>query len=299
MFTHLLVPLDGSRLAEAVLPTAARLAQILGAQVTLLHLVERNAPRTVHSEPHLTEPQAATAYLAAVAGRAFPPAARVDWHVHSAEITDVANAIAAHAAELGVDLIVLATHGRGGVKQWLFGSIAQQVIGRSRLPVLVIRPEPEGNPAFECRKLIIPLDGQPAHEGSLPVAGALARMCGAGLHLIACIPTLGTLKGEEAAAGKLMPGAAKALLELAEKNAEDYVQAKTGELRAQGLDVTAEVCRGDAAETISAAAERLGADLIVLGTHGKAGMDAFWSGSLTPKLSGRSHLPVLLVPVAG
>ena len=81
MFKHLLVPLDGSTLAEAALPTAAYFAQTLGAGVTLLHVIERNAPDTVHRERHLTEPGEACDYLGEVRARAFPPEAQVEQHV--------------------------------------------------------------------------------------------------------------------------------------------------------------------------------------------------------------------------
>jgi nucleotide-binding universal stress UspA family protein len=87
------------------------------------------------------------------------------------------------------------------------------------------------------------------------------------------------------------------MLELSQQGAVDYLRAKIDGLRQQGLTAAAEVARGDATSAIVATAERIGADLIVLGTHGKAGMDAFWSGSITPKIANRTHLPLLLVPV--
>ena len=69
-------------------------------------------------------------------------------------------------------------------------------------------------------------------------------------------------------------------------------------LQATGLTVKAAIRRGDPATAIVEAAYAAHADMIVLGTHGKAGMDAFWAGSISPKISGRSKLPLLLVPVA-
>ena len=73
MFKHLLVPLDGSQLAEAALPAAAYLAQKLDATVTLVHIIEHDAPAEVHGERHLTNADEANAYLTEVARRAFPP----------------------------------------------------------------------------------------------------------------------------------------------------------------------------------------------------------------------------------
>ncbi len=80
--SHLLIPLDGSRLAEAALPVAAALAERLGARVTLLHVLERDPPREVHGEPHLGAAGEACAYLDEVAARAFAAVAPVVRHVH-------------------------------------------------------------------------------------------------------------------------------------------------------------------------------------------------------------------------
>jgi nucleotide-binding universal stress UspA family protein len=306
MFKHLLVPLDGSRLAEAALPAAAYLAQKLGASVTLIHIIERDAPPAVHGEPHLTNPDEACAYLNGVARRAFSPDLPVECHVHTGETADVARGIVDHAGEFTPDLIVMCTHGWGGLRGVLFGSIAQQVVARGTTPVLLIRPTPPlpspayaegGEVPFTCRRLLVPLDGDPDHEHGLPVAAELARACLAGLHLVFVVPTLGTLSGEHAATGLLLPGATREVLELARQDAEGYLSRRVTRLQAQSLSVTAEVCRGDPTTAIVNTAQGVGADLIVLGTHGKLGMDAFWAGSITPKISSRSRLPLLLVPV--
>jgi nucleotide-binding universal stress UspA family protein len=88
-----------------------------------------------------------------------------------------------------------------------------------------------------------------------------------------------------------------ALLEMEEQQGREYLQRHLVELRGQGLTADAEVKRGEPVTTITNAAESLPADLIVLGTHGKTGSDAFWSGSATPKIASRSQIPLLLVPV--
>jgi nucleotide-binding universal stress UspA family protein len=298
MFRHLLVPLDGSRLAEAALPAAAFLAQKLGASVTLIHIIERDAPQAIHGERHLTNPDEAHAYLDEVAGRAFPDDVQVERHVHTSEMKDVARGIVDHVDEFAPDLIVMCTHGQGGLRDLLYGSIAQQVVALGTTPVLLIQPtDASGEAPFTCRRLLVPLDGNPDHEHGLPVAAELARICSAGLHLVFVVPTLGTLSGEQAATGLLLPGATREILELARQDAEGYLQRHVAWLQARGLSVTAEVCRGDPTAAIVATASAFGADLIVLGTHGRTGMDAFWSGSVTPKLSSRSKLPLLLVPV--
>jgi nucleotide-binding universal stress UspA family protein len=298
MFKHLLVPLDGSRLAEAALPAAARLAALLDAQVTLVHVVERKAPPEIHGERHLADPDEADAYLEEVAGRAFPAGVHVECHVHTDEVRDVAASLTEHVGELGPDLIVMCTHGRGGLRTWLWGSIAQQVIGRGTTPVLLIQPEGRAeSPEFVCQRLLVPLDGNPEHEQGLAVAIELARACRADIHLMMVVHTLGTLPGHQAATARLLPGVTSLVLDMSEEGAEALLRQKVAQFQSSALPMTVEVCRGDPALAIVRTAQRVQADLVVLGTHGKAGMDAFWSGSVAPQVSSRSHVPLLLVPV--
>jgi nucleotide-binding universal stress UspA family protein len=297
MFKHLLVPLDGSSLAETALPAAAYLAQLFGASVTLIHVIEKDAPKEIHKDRHLTEPEEAEAYLKDVASRAFPEGTKVEWHVHIEEVKDVARSIVLHAQELEPDLLVMCTHGRGGVRDWLMGSIAQQVVAAGKTPLLLIPPLDEGQTAFSCRLALVALDGLPDHEQALPLAAELAKVCNATLYLLMVIPTLGTLKAEEAATSKMLPTAMAATLDIAEESGKGYLGRHLARLQSEGIKAGAEVARGDALPVIVETVQRLHADLIVMGTHGKTGMDAFWSGSVTPRLSHRSQVPLLLVRV--
>jgi nucleotide-binding universal stress UspA family protein len=297
VFKHLLVPLDGSSLAESALPAAAYLAQVFAASVTLIHVIEKDAPKEIHKDRHLTEPEEAEVYLKEVAGRAFPGETKVEWHVHVEEVNDVARSIVLHAEELEPDLVVMCTHGRGGVRDWLMGSIAQQVVAAGKTPLLLIPPHDEGLASFSCRLALVALDGVPDHEQALPVAAGLAKVCKAALYLLMVIPTLGTLKAEEAATGKMLPSAMSATLDIAEESGKNYLARHLGRLQSEGTKASAEVARGDALAVIVDTVQRIGADMIVMGTHGKTGMDAFWSGSVTPRLSNRSQVPLLLVRV--
>jgi nucleotide-binding universal stress UspA family protein len=298
MLAHLLVPLDGSRLAEAALPAAAVLAARLSARVTLLHVVERDPPREVHGERHLGAPAEARDYLDEVARRAFPAGVAMAVHVHEGAPDDVVASIVAHEGELAPDLIVMCTHGRGGLGRFLFGSIAQQVVARGRAPVLLVRPTAEGGaPPFACRRVLVPLDGTPAHGVGLPLAGALASAVGATLHLTAVVPTHATLQGAPAAAGQLLPRATAALLEAQCEEAAAYLEEEAGRLGATGVTVESEVCRGDPATAIRECVGRVGADLVVLASHGRVGLDAFLAGSVSSTVARQATIPLLVVPI--
>ena len=123
IFRHILVPLDGSRLAESALTNAVWLARKMDAQMTLVHIIEKKAPSGVHNDRHLVTPEEAPTYLQ----ERFPAAPRslglrVETHVHTTEVSDVARSIAEHSAELTPDLIVMCTHGKGGHARLLFGN---------------------------------------------------------------------------------------------------------------------------------------------------------------------------------
>jgi nucleotide-binding universal stress UspA family protein len=297
MFTHILVPLDGSTLAEQALPAAAYLAQLLSARVTLLHLIERNPPSEVHHDRHLTNATEAGTYLATVKQQAFPVDLAVECHVHTAEIDDVARSIVEHTAELAPDLIVMCTHGQGGLRRRLFGSKAQQVIALNKTPVLLIPPTSQAAPAFTCQRIVVPLDGNNEHEQGLRAATDLAHVCHAAQHLIFVIPTVDRLAGKDLATGRFLPGTMAAILDMQQEEAAEYLGCHIVNLREAGLTVSAEAARGDEVTAIVTAVKRTQADLIVMGTHGKSAMDAFWSGSLTPVLCDRSPVPLLLIPI--
>jgi nucleotide-binding universal stress UspA family protein len=297
MFKHILVPLDGSQLSEVALAPAELIARTLGVPVTLIHIIEQGAPSEVHNDRHLTKSDDAQAYLSDVAQRAFPPEIKVETHVHSAAVDDVARSIVQHTQEESEpDLIVMCTHGKSGVRDLLFGSIAQQVIAQGTTPLLLVRPT-ESKPTFKLKKIFVPLDSESIHDDSLSLSEELANAFEAELYLLSVIPTLGTLSGTQAATGSLLPGATTALLDINEENATEHLQEHLDSLHAAGLRASAEVARGDPATVIVKTAELTHSDLIVLSTHRKAGMNAFWARSVAPNVANHSNLPLLLIPL--
>ncbi len=295
MFQNILVPLDGSTLSEAALGAAAAMARKFGSSVTLLHVIEKDPPPEVHKEPHLTGGRDARIYLEQTAVGKFPTTSRVETHVHEAPVEDVARSIAAHAtSEFEPDLIVMCTHGRSGMRNLLFGSIAQQVVAQGTTPLLLIKPD---SPAFQVRRILVPLDPDSEHDDALPAAEALARAFEAEIDFISIIPTYGTLTGEAGATSSLMPATTQAMLELREEHARDHLRLHADGLSRDGVRCSTGVERGDPASGILRSAERQDIDLIVLSTHRKAGLGAFWSRSVAPKVAERTRVPVLLIPL--
>ena len=298
MFNHLLVPLDGSEYSESSIPISISLAQSLKAEVTLLHIIEHDAPQTVHGEPHLRTFEEASKYLKGIVKNKYPASIQVNFHIHSDDKTDVIKAIAEHHKELLSDLLVMTTHGWGGFKQIILGNNAQQIIKLGIMPVLFIPPDfPEHEKNIYIKKILVPVDVTEEHKPGLDVAMSLASVCSAEIFLINVIPTMSTLSVKQNPVGILLPQTTKRVLELQEKEAEHFIASKKAEIEKKGIKVYAEINRGYPAKIINKIANRKAINLIVIGTHGKAGLNAFWSESTAAKIAGKTKIAILFVPI--
>lgn len=146
MYKRILVPLDGSKASEAILPQVTKLAEALGAEILLLRVVTTpvfefaNAdfvPPLSPSETHPDLYSQADGYLQRVAFDLFPSSVTVTHQVMGGPVPD---AILDTANALETDLIAMSTHGRGGLARMVLGSVADEIVRRSHLPVLLVRP---------------------------------------------------------------------------------------------------------------------------------------------------------------
>jgi nucleotide-binding universal stress UspA family protein len=292
----LLVPLDGSPAAEAIVPAAIDLAKRLPASISLLHVIERNAPSRVHGERHLTNESDAETYLAGIAERIAAAGVPVEWHTHVVPVGNVPLSIAAHAAEHRATLILLSAHGRGDPRSWLTGAVGQGVIRHATPPVLLLRHDPKHEAAFNPGEVIVALDRDRQGEAALGPALRLAQALRVPLRLLMVVPTVETIPGDQAAAARLLPTGAAAALDLEAATAADYLAGLTGRLAAaaNGVTIIPDVARGDPAQVMTALAQAR-SGLLALATHGRAGFDALWSGSIGSRVVARGAGPLLLV----
>jgi nucleotide-binding universal stress UspA family protein len=292
----LLVPLDGSPAAAAVLPAATVLATRLKAQVVLLHVLERNAPQRVHGELHLTGESDAASYLREIAAQLEAERIPVSWHVHLVRVGDIPLSIATHAAESGASFILLSVHGTGSPRSWLTGAVAQGVIRHAAPPVLLLRSSTTRRVPFAPQQVVVALDTDRQAEVALPPAARLSRALAIPLRVLLVVPTVETLPGDRVAAARLLPGGATASLNLEASDAEGYLAQLAQRIGdpAGDLEVTTEVARGDPAQVIIARTQaRPG--ILALATHGRAGFDALWSASVGSRVIARGDGPFLLV----
>jgi nucleotide-binding universal stress UspA family protein len=299
MFRRLLVPLDGSPLAESVLPAASVLAATFHAELLLLHVVEQGAPRKVHGQRHLAGAQEAAAYLQETAQRiaGWKSGVTVNVHVHTETERDTAAGIAGHEVEVPLDLVIMSVHGRGRAARLLSRGLAQEVLARGTTPVLLLHAEdPRVGQRFPCRSVLIPVDPDARHRQSFKGALEFVRDLAAPVKLVLVVPTLSTLPPKSAASGRLMPGTADALLDISAERAKSLLAERRAQAELLGLEVSTDVLRGHPTRVIVKAAGLLGSDLVILGTHGRSGMEAFWEGSVAHGVYSRSLLPLLLIP---
>jgi nucleotide-binding universal stress UspA family protein len=297
-YRHLVVPLDGSRLAESVLPAAAALARGLKASLTLLHVLERDAPARAHGERHLADRRDAEAYLAGVARRAPIRGTRVSWHVHENDDAGLARVLAEHEKEFGHDLVVLCTHGRGGARRAMMGSVAQQLVNAGTVPVLVLRPPAPGSRTVRSfRSILLALDADHRHgEGAVDAAAELAHAFGAAVHLAMIVPSFGLRLGRWMLTGRLLPSTTAALLEQSAADAEKLAAKRCAALRKAGVRTDARVLRGDPVRMLVQAAAEIDADLVALATHGRSGARALFTGSVASRVANLCNRPLLLAP---
>lgn len=300
MFVRLLVPLDGSSLAESVLPVVERLAGVVPCTIVLLHVIEKKAPSSIHGDTHLSDPEQAESYLAGVSNRLRAAGLTVETHVHTVPQGDVPKCISEHAVELEQDLIVLCSHGSGGMRRFVFGSNAEQVLTHGATPVMLIRASQHGAArSFGPERILVLVDNTPATGPALAMGSQLALASGAEIRLVAVVPTVGSMSAEEAATGRLLPRAAKEVLELAAGEKALFIEEEVGKLLAVPIRAKGNLERGDTANAVISVAKKTKADLVILAVRGLAGLSAFWANTLTRRVAGSYDGALLLIPAAG
>ena len=297
MFRNLLIPLDGSSLAERVLPAAAALAASTAARITLLHVLEKHAKPHVHADRHLTAADEAEAYLRELAAR-LPQGLPVAWHVHTDRVGDVARSIVEHADEVGADLIAITTHGAGGLSRVIFGSIAEQVLTRCHRLVLLSPSQAAPAEAFSCRDILVPVDIGTGHEQGAELGLQLAAACGAALTLVAVAPTLGGLDSRRTTAAQLQPAATSVLLEIEAEQLTLRLRALEEQARTLGVAVTSRLLHGSPAECLLTAIAEVQPALVVFSSHARKGLDVFFDPGVGQQLCARSRAHLLVLPVA-
>jgi nucleotide-binding universal stress UspA family protein len=306
MKDEILVPLDGSTLAEAILPHAVMLARATASSLTLLRAVAQPITTVsaamwmaTYSMPDLeqweAEGDAATGYLNQVAARLRDQGITVNVR---AVMSAPAEGILDYATRSpDLRLIALATHGRTGVTRWLLGSVAEKVVQGADHPLLLERPTaaeagPAVAPVKPYTKILVPLDGSALAEQALYSARSLADAMGAGLLLLTVLPSLDeSALVEEAAAIRRHDAQQSDMV----RAARTYLAGVARQLEEARVPVQTKIVYGHPAEAILRIAAQERADVIAMATHGRGGLQRLWLGSVTLKVVQRAETPVLVI----
>jgi nucleotide-binding universal stress UspA family protein len=292
MFERIMLPLDGSEVGEIALPYGEELARRFGSEIILLHVRGPEHQQYERMHKMYLDRLAETVKHNISRGQPKGTEVKVTTKVETGEPKEnICNLVEKN----GIDLIIMASVNASGLKIGrMLGSVADHVCRTVPIPVMLIRPQ--DTKRIEGRKslinhILIPLDGSELSKLALPVAEELATKLKVPITLFQMARIIYPY-GNEAASfvdyGKLT--------EEEEKWIRDEVTALEKELKEKGLNVTHTVTTGfNAAEDIIEVGKKVGADLVVMSTHGRSGLGRWVLGSVAEKVLRHGEIPLLLV----
>lgn len=298
MYTRMLIPLDGSKAAEQVLPYSRFLAKTLGVPVEFLEVVDpeshtllANPAQGRYVDTILAERiESSKNYLEAIA-RSFQGS-----HVNCLVEKGKAEEVVIEKAAIDKNtLIVMATHGRSGIQRWVLGSVADNILHGAANHVLLVRVTDQGKTDGEAvlKTVVVPLDGSPLAERVLPDVAELARKMKLAVVLMRAYALPSSVSGDDF-------GLYSAdLLDQLESEARDYLAGKVNDLKDKGLEQVSSVVQiGYGAEEIITLARNTPDNFVAMCTHGRTGVKRWVFGSVTERVVRHSGDPVLIVPAA-
>jgi nucleotide-binding universal stress UspA family protein len=305
MYQRMLVPLDGSELAEVALSYAKELAGRLDLELFLLHVYEPHASESqftcqlyIERAAEIAEMQSRgvqTKTGATPGGKAVEARGEIVTG-HPAE------EIIRFASENNIDLILMATHGRSGVKRWALGSVADKVLRASEVPIWLVRaaiPEEIVHDEWPKRTMLVPLDGSKLAESVLPHVEALAKQRGAELVQIVLLQVTEepfiTSDYPEASMQLTWEEHVRRIKEHFRQKAERYLVEVQQRLAKAGLNVRSEVLMGKPADEIISYAHNNHPNLVLMATHGYSGISRWEYGSVADKILHGVSSPIFMV----
>ena len=300
MYEKILVPLDGSKTAEAAMPNAVRLARESGAKVVLL-TVDAPAPATGAGNrgkkamggntATLVKPDVQMkAYLDSVAGMLAEVGVEATTVIATG---DAATEILAYAADNACDLIIMSTRGRSGLRRGLLGSVTDTVVRASNVPVLTAGPKSVEGKDLDgsIRCVAVPLDGSKVAEGVLPHVEKLARLLSLEVVLLRVVRMVPWVYG----AHERVPIDTTEIEAALELEAKEYLKGVEERLKAKGIKCRSEVLNGVPWDLIAAFAGRADDMMVALSTHGRSGITRLVLGSVADRLVRSLETPLLVV----
>jgi nucleotide-binding universal stress UspA family protein len=282
-YRRMLVPLDGSELAERAIPYAKNLAKTKGGEVILFtasgaSVEQLDRPMKAYLELNAKElkSQGIKASIAIAYGNA-------------------ADEIIKFADKNKIDLIIISTHGHSGIKRWMLGSVALKVLYGTCTPVLLIKSRAHKMANLELKKILVPLDGSSFSEASMPYVKELAKETGGEIILLR-VSEPPVLPADRSPAIKPSWEEYKdVLMAEIQRQAGEYLEGIKANLGKSGIKARSQAILGKAAESILQVAQKEDINLIAMTTHGRTGVSRWVHGSVASRIVEESLQPVMLI----
>jgi len=272
----LLVATDGSIFSESAIREAINLARTCSSKLIAVSVV-KTSPEFEDLVPQVAEKaeNRIREHLESVKSRASKEDVDCEIVIHRGEepFQDIVN----EAEKNRVDMIIIGTHGRTGLKRLMMGSVTARVIGHAPCNVLVVPLHAK----VECRNILVATDGSRYSDAAASEAIGIAKRCGGSLIVISvALSDKEIILPEDDEEMILAKDNVKKIVELAEKEG----------VKTEGLTAI-----GKQYEAIVETSKQKHADLIVVGSHGRTGLDRLLMGSVTERVIGHSEVAVLVV----
>lgn len=300
MADNIVVTLDGSALAEKILPIAITLAKKTGQRIVLLRLVpDADNPAELSSAKSYMEEVYRQITLPELQTRIDP--AKVEVKVQPGKATDLAATIAG----LDASLVMMTTHGRTGLSRLVVGSVARDTLEQLDVPFILLRPtdtvdsqlpmemmylhsDTPGPQNTYSGQIVATLDGSSDGEAVLEPAANLARSLGFTLCLLQVVfPRHPISEGVNFASAED--------LAKRQRGATQYLQKVQQQVAAKGVNCITQVLTGEPDQEVVNYARYNGVALIAMATHTKSRLGRIIMGSVAEKVMDATHLPVLMV----
>lgn len=283
---NLLLSTDGSEFSEGAVREAINLAKTCSSRLFALSVVETN-PEYETLAPQLVEKEIekARAYLEAVRERAAKENVNCEIVIHQGE--DSYRYIVDEAAKRHAEMIIMGRRGRTGLKRLMMGSVTAKVIGHAPCNVLVVPRAAR----VEMKKLLVATDGSRHSETAAMEAVGIAKRCGAKLTVISVVPS------ESVSPFDIVHSEMQRELitEKEQRAAECNITNIKDIAEKEGINVEGLIAEGKPYEAIVNTATEKNIDLIVVGSHGRTGLEKLLMGSVTERVIGLAPCAVLVV----
>lgn len=284
MIGTVVVPLDGSELSERALTYGSAIADRTGAPILLIRVAQIGA-----DEPEMSEIRN---YLRSKASRLQ---GRVQFETERGRAAETITRV---AQEAGDPVIVMSTHGRGGIHRWMTGSVADEVVRSAGVPVLLVRGDKElpSADSLDLKSILVPVDGSAFSEAAVTYAVELAKSFGSRIHLLRVVDTpsayaMLSRHMEAAATGDILDE----IIQSMRAEATTYLEALADKVRSSGVEVKTVTLEGYPGEQVIEHERRGYFQLVVMATAGRSGVSRVIFGSVAERVLKMGRSPVMMI----